>query len=88
MPTTTERAASRHWRGTEFGCGLLLGGGPRHLAFLVDDVDRVLAGLRRCGAELVGDVLRYGDTYRLCYVRGPAGIIIELAEEVGAGAAG
>ena len=62
--------------------------GLRHLAFLVDDVDRVLAGLRRCGAELVGDVLRYGDTYRLCYVRGPAGIIIELAEEVGAGAAG
>ena len=62
--------------------------GLRHLAFLVDDVDRVLAGLRRCGAELVGDVVRYGDTYRLCYVRGPAGIIIELAEEVGAGAAG
>jgi catechol 2,3-dioxygenase-like lactoylglutathione lyase family enzyme len=62
--------------------------GLRHLAFLVDDVDWVLAGLRRCGAELVGDVVRYGDTYRLCYVRGPAGIIIELAEEVGAGAAG
>ena len=57
--------------------------GLRHLAFLVDDVDRVLAGLRRCGAELVGDVLRYGDTYRLCYVRGPAGIIIELAERLG-----
>jgi catechol 2,3-dioxygenase-like lactoylglutathione lyase family enzyme len=61
--------------------------GLRHLAFLVDDVDWVLAGLRRCGAELVGDVVRY-DTYRLCYVCGPAGIIIELAEEVGAGAAG
>ena len=62
--------------------------GLRHLAFLVDDVDAVLDGLRRCGAELVGDVVQYGDTYRLCYVRGPAGIIIELAEEVGAGAAG
>ena len=62
--------------------------GLRHLAFLVDDVDAVLDGLRRCGAELVGDVVRYGDTYRLCYVRGPAGIIIELAEEVGAGADG
>ena len=57
--------------------------GLRHLAFLVDDVDRVLAGLRRCGAELVGDVVRYGDSYRLCYVRGPAGIIVELAEKIG-----
>jgi catechol 2,3-dioxygenase-like lactoylglutathione lyase family enzyme len=57
--------------------------GIRHLAFAVDDVDAVLAGLRAHGAELVGKVERYGDIYRLCYVRGPAGIIVELAERIG-----
>ncbi len=49
----------------------------------VDDVDAVLAGVRACGAELVGEVERYRDVYRLCYVRGPAGIIVELAERIG-----
>lgn len=57
--------------------------GIRHLAFAVDDVYAVLAGLRAHGAELVGEVERYGDIYRLCYVRGPAGIIVELAERLG-----
>jgi catechol 2,3-dioxygenase-like lactoylglutathione lyase family enzyme len=57
--------------------------GIRHLAFVVDDVDAVLAGLRAHGAELVGEVERYEDIYRLCYVRGPAGIIVELAERIG-----
>lgn len=57
--------------------------GIRHLSFLVDDVDATLAGLRAHGAELVGEVERYEDIYRLCYVRGPEGIIIELAEELG-----
>lgn len=57
--------------------------GLRHVAFLVDDLDAVLARLRAHGAELVGQVERYEDVYRLCYVRGPAGIIVELAEEIG-----
>jgi catechol 2,3-dioxygenase-like lactoylglutathione lyase family enzyme len=57
--------------------------GIRHLAFLVDDIDAVLAGLRSRGAELVGEVERYRDIYRLCYVRGPEGIIVELAEQIG-----
>jgi catechol 2,3-dioxygenase-like lactoylglutathione lyase family enzyme len=59
--------------------------GVRHLSFLVDDVDATLAGLRAHGAELVGHVEQYEDVYRLCYVRGPAGIIVELAEEIGPG---
>jgi catechol 2,3-dioxygenase-like lactoylglutathione lyase family enzyme len=56
--------------------------GLRHLTFEVDDLDATLAGLRPHGAELVGDVERYEDVYRLCYVRGPEGIIVELAERV------
>ena len=57
--------------------------GLRHITFAVDDVDAALAGLRAHGGELVGEVERYEDIYRLCYVRGPAGIIIELAEQIG-----
>jgi catechol 2,3-dioxygenase-like lactoylglutathione lyase family enzyme len=57
--------------------------GIRHLAFAVDDIDAVVAGLRARGAQLVGEVERYGDSYRLCYVRGPEGIIVELAEKLG-----
>ena len=57
--------------------------GIRHLAFVVEDIDAVLAGLRAHGAELVGEVERYEDIFRLCYVRGPEGIIIELAERIG-----
>ncbi|HEY2766711.1 MAG TPA: VOC family protein [Solirubrobacteraceae bacterium] len=57
--------------------------GIRHVAFAVDDIDAVLARLRARGAELVGEVERYKDRYRLCYVRGPEGIIIELAERIG-----
>jgi catechol 2,3-dioxygenase-like lactoylglutathione lyase family enzyme len=56
--------------------------GIRHIAFAVDDIDAVLARLRARGAELVGGLERYEDSYRLCYVRGPAGIIIELAEKI------
>ena len=48
-----------------------------------DDIDAVVAGLRARGAELVGEVERYKDSYRLCYVRGPEGIIVELAEQIG-----
>ena len=56
--------------------------GIRHLTFAVDDLDATLVGLRGHGAELVGDVERYEDIYRLCYIRGPEGIIIELAERL------
>ena len=56
----------------------------RHLCFAVDDLDDTLARLReRHGTELVGEVQQYEDVYRLCYVRGPEGIIVELAEELG-----
>ena len=57
--------------------------GIRHVSFAVEDVDTVVAGLRARGAELVGELERYEDSYRLCYVRGPEGIIIELAEKIG-----
>ncbi len=57
--------------------------GIRHVAFAVEDIDAVVAGLRARGAELVGEVERYKDSYRLCYVRGPEGIIVELAEKIG-----
>jgi len=56
--------------------------GIRHIAFSVDDIDAVIARLRARGAELVGEVERYEDSYRLCYVRGPEGIIVELAERI------
>ena len=57
--------------------------GIRHLTFSVDDIDAAIAGLRVHGAELVGEVERYRDIYRLCYLRGPEGIIVELAEKIG-----
>jgi catechol 2,3-dioxygenase-like lactoylglutathione lyase family enzyme len=57
--------------------------GIRHLAFLVEDIDAVVAGLRARGTELLGELVRYENSYRLCYVRGPEGIIVELAEKIG-----
>jgi catechol 2,3-dioxygenase-like lactoylglutathione lyase family enzyme len=57
--------------------------GLRHLAFAVDDIDAAIAGLRAHGGELVGEVESYKDIYRLCYLRGPEGIIVELAERIG-----
>jgi catechol 2,3-dioxygenase-like lactoylglutathione lyase family enzyme len=57
--------------------------GIRHVAFAVDDIDGVVARLRARGAELVGELERYQNSYRLCYVRGPEGIIVELAEPIG-----
>jgi catechol 2,3-dioxygenase-like lactoylglutathione lyase family enzyme len=56
--------------------------GLRSVMFAVDDVDAAVAGLRAHGAELVGEVAQYQDSYRLCYVRGPAGIIVALAEQL------
>jgi catechol 2,3-dioxygenase-like lactoylglutathione lyase family enzyme len=57
--------------------------GIRRIMFTVDDLDDVVARLLAHGAELVGEVVQYGDTYRLAYVRGPEGIIIALAEQLG-----
>ena len=57
--------------------------GIRRIMFAVDDIDDVVARLRAHGAELVGEVVQYEDTYRLCYVRGPEGIIVGLAEKLG-----
>jgi catechol 2,3-dioxygenase-like lactoylglutathione lyase family enzyme len=56
--------------------------GIRHVAFAVGDIDAVVAKLRARGAELVGELERYEDRYRLCYVRGPEGIILELAQQL------
>jgi catechol 2,3-dioxygenase-like lactoylglutathione lyase family enzyme len=56
--------------------------GIRRLMFTVDDLDDVLARLRAHGAELMGEVAQYEDSYRLCYVRGPEGIIVALAQEL------
>ena len=57
--------------------------GIRHLTFAVDDIDAAVATVQARGGELVGEVENYEDIYRLCYVRGPEGIIIELAERIG-----
>ena len=56
--------------------------GIRHILFAVDDIDAAVAGLQARGTELVGEVVRYEDVFRLCYIRGPEGIIIELAERI------
>jgi catechol 2,3-dioxygenase-like lactoylglutathione lyase family enzyme len=58
--------------------------GYLRVMFAVDDVDETLARLRKHGAELVStEVVRYEDAYRLCYIRGPEGLLIGLAEELG-----
>ena len=56
--------------------------GIRRIMFAVDDVDDVVARLRSHGAELVGEIVQYKDIYRLCFLRGPEGIIIGLAERL------
>ena len=57
--------------------------GYLRVMFTVDDIDDTLGRLRRRGAVLVGEVARYADAYRLCYVRGPEGLLIGLAEPLG-----
>ena len=57
--------------------------GLRRLMFAVDDLDHLVQRLLAHGAELVGEVVQYGAAYRLAYVRGPEGIIVGLAEELG-----
>ena len=57
--------------------------GMRRIMFMVDDVDDVVTRLRSHGAELVGEIAQYEDIYRLCFVRGPEGIIVGLSERLG-----
>jgi len=62
--------------GNNYACRL------SNFLFAVSDIDETLERLRKHGAELVGDVVEYEDSYRLCYVRGPEGLLIGLAEEL------
>ncbi|WP_055574165.1 VOC family protein [Streptomyces prasinopilosus] len=57
--------------------------GLHRVMFAVDDIDGTIARLRRHGAELLGEVARYENAYRLCNLRGPSGIIVALAERIG-----
>jgi catechol 2,3-dioxygenase-like lactoylglutathione lyase family enzyme len=57
--------------------------GIRRIMFAVDDIDDVVARLRSHGAELLDEIAQYEDSYRLCFLRGPEGIIIGLAEQIG-----
>ena len=56
--------------------------GLRSIMFTVDNMETTVAGLRAHGAELVGEIVQYQDSYRLCYVRGPEGIIVALSEQL------
>ncbi len=57
--------------------------GYLRVMFAVDDVDATLESLRQRGAQLVGEVVQYKDAYRLCYIRGPEGLLIGLAQQLG-----
>jgi catechol 2,3-dioxygenase-like lactoylglutathione lyase family enzyme len=57
--------------------------GYLRIMFAVEDIDDTLARLREHGAQLVGEVVQYEDMYRLCYIRGPGGLLIGLAQELG-----
>jgi len=61
--------------------------GIRRIMFAVDDIDGIVARMRGLGAALIGE-MRYGDTYRLAYIRGPEGIVVALAEQLGGDMAG
>ena len=56
--------------------------GIRHITFAVEDIEAIVAKLKKNGAELVGEIQTYENTYKLCYIRGPEGIILELAEHL------
>jgi catechol 2,3-dioxygenase-like lactoylglutathione lyase family enzyme len=57
--------------------------GYLRVMFAVDDIDEMLSRLGKHGTQLVGEVVQYGDAYRLCYIRGPGGLLIGLAQELG-----
>ncbi len=56
--------------------------GILHIAFAVEDIEALVTKLTKKGAELIGEISNYENAYKLCYVRGPEGIILELAEEI------
>jgi catechol 2,3-dioxygenase-like lactoylglutathione lyase family enzyme len=56
--------------------------GIRHIAFTVEDIEAIVAKLKKKGTKIFSEIQRYEDSYKLCYVRGPEGIILELAEEL------
>jgi len=56
--------------------------GIRHIAFVVDDIEATVAKLGKNGVEIFSEIQNYEDTYKLCYIRGPEGIILELAEQL------
>ncbi|MDX8047082.1 VOC family protein [Gracilibacillus sp. S3-1-1] len=56
--------------------------GIRHIAFAVEDIEALVVKLEKKGAELIGEIQNYKNAYKLCYVRGPEGIILELAEKL------
>lgn len=57
--------------------------GIRHIAFVVEDIEAIVARLKQNGSETFSDIQQYENSYKLCYVRGPEGIILELAEQIG-----
>jgi len=57
--------------------------GYLRVMFAVEDIDEMVSRLSKHGAQLVGEIVRYEDSYRLCYIRGPEGILIGLAEQLG-----
>jgi catechol 2,3-dioxygenase-like lactoylglutathione lyase family enzyme len=57
--------------------------GIRHITFVVDDIEALVAKLQQRGSELVGEIQTYEDFYKVCYIRGPEGMILELAEQLG-----
>jgi 4-hydroxyphenylpyruvate dioxygenase-like putative hemolysin len=56
--------------------------GIRHIAFVVEDIEAVVAKLKKKGPEIFGEIQNYEESYKLCYVRGPGGIILEFAEQI------
>jgi catechol 2,3-dioxygenase-like lactoylglutathione lyase family enzyme len=56
--------------------------GIRHIAFAVDDIEAIVAKLKKKGTEIFSEIQQYEESYKLCYVRGPEGIILELAEKI------
>ena len=56
--------------------------GIRHITFAVEDIEAIVAKLKKNGTEIFSEIHRYEDSYKLCYVRGPEGIILELAEQI------
>lgn len=68
---------------TELGIKRIQQSFANHIAFAVEDIEQVVAKLKKKGAELFSEIQNYDNAYKLCYVKGPEGIIIELAEKIG-----